>query len=231
RDLADGGLQGAADDGDAGLLVVIVADEVVEGAAGLEQGDAAAGHDAFLDRGAGGVQGVVDAVLALLDLDLGRAADADDGDAAGQLGQTFLQLFLVVVRGGGLDLGLDLADAGFDLVLAADAVHDGGVVLGDGDLLGLAEHVEGDVLKLDAQVFRDDLAAGQDGDVFQHGLAAVAEARSLDGGDAQAAPQLVDHQGGQGLAFDVLGDDQQGTARLNHGFQDRQHGLQRRQLL
>src|SRR5690606_14750781 len=156
RDLADGGLQGAADDGDAGLLVVIVADEVVEGAAGLEQGDAAAGHDAFLDRRTGGVQGVVDAVLALLDLDLGRAADADDRDAAGQLGQTLLQLFLVVVGGGVLDLALDLGDAGLDGGLLARAVDDGGVVLGDRDLLGLAEHVQGDVLELDAEVFGDD---------------------------------------------------------------------------
>src|SRR5690606_803844 len=58
-----------------------------------------------------------------------------------------------------------------------------------------------------------------------------AEARRLDGGDAQAAAQLVDHQGGQGFAFDVLGDDQQGPTRLNHGFQHRQHRLQRGQLL
>src|SRR5690606_744006 len=181
--------------------------------------------------GSGCVQGVVDAVLLLLDLDLGRAADAQDGDAAGQLGQALLQLLTVVVRGGVLDLTLDLADAGFDAVLLASAFDDGGVVLGDLDLLGLAEHVERDRLKLDAEVFRDDLAARQDGDVFQHGLAAVAEARSLDGGDAQAAAQLVDHQGGQGFAFDVLGDDQQGTTRLNHGFQHRQHRLQRGQLL
>jgi hypothetical protein len=53
----------------------------------VEQRDAAAGHDALLDRGAGGVQRVVDAVLLLLHLDLGRAADADDRDAAGELGQ------------------------------------------------------------------------------------------------------------------------------------------------
>src|SRR5690606_25496709 len=165
------------------------------------------------------------------DLDLGRAADADDRDAAGQLGQTFLQLLLVVVRGGVLDLLLDLADAGLDGGLLTDAVDDGGVVLGDGDLLGLAQHVEGDVLELDAEVFRDDLAAGQDGDVLQHGLAAVAEARGLDGGDAQAAAQLVDHQGGQGLALDVLGDDDQRAARLDHRFEDRQHGLQAAELL
>jgi hypothetical protein len=37
------------------------------------------------------MHGVVNPVLALLDLDLGRAADADHGDAAGELGQPLLQ--------------------------------------------------------------------------------------------------------------------------------------------
>ena len=37
-----------------------------------KQGHAAAGHDAFLGRGAGGVQGVFDAGLGLLHVGLGR---------------------------------------------------------------------------------------------------------------------------------------------------------------
>src|SRR5690606_30569065 len=115
---------------------------------------------AFFNRRTGGVEGVVDAVLLFLHFDFGRAADADHRDAAGQLGQTLLQLFLVVVRGGVLDLTLDLADAAFDAVLFTRTVHDGGVVLGDRDLLGLAQHFERDALQLDAEVFADQLTAG-----------------------------------------------------------------------
>ena len=66
-----------------------------------------------------------------------------------------------------------------------------------GDLAGLAEHVEADVLELHAELLGDHLAAGQDRDVLQHRLAAVTEARRLDGGDLEPAAQLVDHQGGQ----------------------------------
>ena len=84
---------------------------------------------------------------------------------------------------------------------------------------------------LDAQIFADQLTAGEDGDVFQHGLAAIAKARRLDRGDAQTAAQLVDHQGGQGFTVDVFGDDQQRTGGLNHRFQHRQQGLQRGELL
>ena len=65
--------------------------------------------------------------------------------------------------------------------LVAGALDDGGLVLGDDDLAGLAEQVEGGVLELEADLFGDDLAAGEDGDVLQHGLAAVAEAGGLDG--------------------------------------------------
>ena len=62
------------------------------GGAGTQQRDAAAGHDAFLDGGTGGVQRVFDAGLLLLHLDFGGGTDLDDGHAAGQLGHALLQL-------------------------------------------------------------------------------------------------------------------------------------------
>ena len=61
------------------------------------------------------------------------------------------------------------------------------------------------VLELVAQLLGDDLAAGQDRDILQHRLAAVAEARSLDGHAGERAAQLVDNQRGQRFALDVLG--------------------------
>src|SRR5690606_35205206 len=132
HDLTDRRLDGAADDVHARGLVGVVAFQTVQSLRGAQQRGAAARNDAFLDRGAGGVQRVVDAVLALLHLGFGRAADADHRNAAGQLGQTFLQLFAVIVGGRVLDLTLDLGDAALDGVLVTLAVHDRGVVLGDG---------------------------------------------------------------------------------------------------
>jgi hypothetical protein len=101
----------------------------------------------------------------------------------------------------------------------AGAVDDGGVFLAHFDALGLAQVGQRDLLQRQADFFGDDLAAGQDGDVFQHGLAAVAEARRLDGHDLQDAADGVDHQGGQRFAFDFFGDDQQRTAGLGHLLQ------------
>src|ERR1700736_3359791 len=198
---------------------------------GTQQRNAAARHDAFLNRRTGRMHRVINAILALLDLDFGRAADADHRDAACELGQTLLQLLTVVVRGGFLDLRLDLLNARFDVGLLAGAVDDGGVLLVDHHLLGATEHGEGDVLELDAEIFRDRLTTGQNCDVLQHGLAAIAEARSLDGRDLQTAAQTVDDEGGESFAFDVFRDDDERLAGLHHGFQKRKQFVQAGELL
>ena len=57
------------------------------------------GDDAFLNGGAGRGERILNAELLLLHLDFGRSADLDDGHAAGQLGQTLLQLLAVVIGG------------------------------------------------------------------------------------------------------------------------------------
>src|SRR6185312_11134780 len=230
-DLAGRRLDGAADNLHAGLLVGVLRLDFLQRFQRPQQSDAPARQDAFFHRGTGSMERVVHAVFAFPYLDLGRTADTDDTNAAGQLSQPLLQLFAVIVAGGFLDLLADLAGAGLDIALLPRAINNGGVVLVDRHLLGPAEHVESDVLQLGAQLFGNDIAAGEDGDVFQHGLAAVAEARSFDGRDFEAAAQLVDHQRGQGFAFDFLGDDQQRLARLHHGFQHRQHRLQVGELL
>ena len=175
---------------DAHLLVGALDAQAVEGLDAADQAHAPAGHDALLDRSAGGVEGVLDAVLLLLELELGRRADLHDRHAALQLGEALLELLGVVVRGGLLDLGADLVDARLDVLLLAAALAEGRGVLGHDGLLDRAEVLQRDALELDAEVLADERAAGQDGDVLEHGLAALAEARRLDGADAQA------HRGG-----------------------------------
>ena len=141
-------------------------DDVVDSRRAANQRHAAAGDDAFLDGRAGCVHRILDAGLLFLHLGLGSRTDLDDGNAADQLGQTLLQLLAVVVGGGLLDLRANLLHAALDLAVLAAAVDDGGVVLVDGDALGGAEVFDLDALELDAEVFGDGLAAGQDGDVL-----------------------------------------------------------------
>src|SRR5690349_5783891 len=187
--LPRGHLKSAPYDAHADLLVVVRGVELVENFLAADERHAAAGQNALLDRRAGCVQSIVDAILLLLHFHLGHATDLDDRDAARELGQPLLQLLAIIVGGGVLDLLTDLRDAGPDVGLLAGTVDDGRVVLGDDHLLGAAEHVEHDVLELDAEILGDHLAGGEHGDILEHGLAAVAEARSLHGRDFQPAAQ------------------------------------------
>ena len=187
--------------------------ELVERALGADQRDAAAGDDALFDGRTRRRDGVLDAVLLLLQLDLGGRADLDDRHAAGQLGQPLLQLLVVPVRVRVLDLGLDLVDAALDLVLGARALDDRGVVLRHDHLARAAQQVERRVLELEADLLGDHLAAGEDRDVLQHRLAAIAEPGRLHGDGVERAADLVHDQRREGLALDVLGDDHERLAR------------------
>src|SRR6185312_16414085 len=221
-DFAQRGFHRTLGDHDAVFLVLVVALQLADRGQCAHQRHAAAGHHAFLDRRTRGVQGIFDARLLFLHLDFGRRTDLDHRHAARQLGDAFLQLLAVVVGGGFLDLRLDLLDATLDALGVAGAVDEGGVFLGDNDLLGTAEILDGGLLELQADLFGDHGAGGQDGHVFQHRLAAVTEARRLHRADLDDATDGVDDQGRQCFAFDFFGDDQQRLARLGDAFQHRQ---------
>ena len=197
---------------------------------GLDESHATTGDDALLDGGLGVAHGVLDAVLALLELDLGGRARLDDGDAAGELGEALLELLAVVVGVRLLDLGTDLVDPALDLLVVAGALDDGRLVLGDDDLARAAEQVEVRGVELEADLLGDDLTAGEDRDVGEHRLAAVTEAGGLDGDGLERAADLVDHEGGQGLALDVLGDDEERLAGLHDLLEQRQEVLDRADL-
>src|SRR3546814_11939256 len=112
-------------------------------------------------RGAGRVKRVVDAILAFLDLDFGRAADLDHGHTAGELGETLLELLAIVIAGGVFDLGTDRFGTALDRVGITGAIDERGVVLVDRDALGGAEPAERDVFELDPQIPVETFALSQ----------------------------------------------------------------------
>ena len=96
--------------------------------------------------------------------------------------------------------------------------------------LAVTEQVEGDVLELETDLLADDLTTGEDGHVLQHRLAALTEAGRLHRDGVEGAADLVDHEGGESLALDVLGDDHERLAGLHDGLEHRQHRLDGRDL-
>ena len=207
------------------VLFVAVELEFLDHLVTPQQRDSAAGHDALVDGRTGGGQGVIDQVLAFLHGRLCGSPDVDLGHAAGELGQSLLQLLDVVLALGDLDLLPDLLGPTVDRRLVAGALDHRGVLGVDDDLADGAQLVNGDVFELDAKVLEDGLPAGQHGDVFHLGLAAVAVAGGLDGGDLEDAAELVDDQCRQRLAIDVLGNDQQRLSRFGDRFQQRHQVL------
>lgn len=97
--------------------------------------------------------------------------------------------------------------------------------------LAFTQVLQGGAFQAQTDLFGDDGTAGQNGDVLQHGLATVAEARCLDGSDFDDATHVVHNQSRQGFAFNVFGHDQQWTAGFGNGFQHWQHFADVRDLL
>src|SRR5882762_3071802 len=223
--------QGPPDDLDAGFLVGVFALELIERYPGADIGDTATGDNAFLDRGTRRVQSIFDAGLLFFHLDLGRRTDFDHRDATCELGYAFLKLLFVVVAGGFVDLGADVLNARLDRLGVARAVDEGGLLFRDLDAFRTPEILEGSFLEGQAHFLGDHLATGKDGDVFEHGLATVAEPRSLHGGGLENTAQVVYHQRRERLAFDFLGDNEKRFAGLGHLLQNRQQLTNVRDLL
>src|SRR5262249_15806254 len=108
RDLLERGGQRNLDDVRAGRLVTRQVELLERRAGSVGQRHAPTREQTLFDGRLRVTNGVFDAVLALLELDLGRGTDLDDRNTAGELRQALLQLLAVVVRVALLDLGADL---------------------------------------------------------------------------------------------------------------------------
>src|SRR6266511_3321940 len=73
---------------------------------------------------------------AFFSLGLGRSADVDDCNAAGEFRQALLQFLFVVIAGRLFNLTTDLRDAALDIGRFTSAFDDRGVFLVDSDAFG-----------------------------------------------------------------------------------------------
>jgi len=127
-----------------------------------------------------------------LHLGLVAAPTLTTATAAGQLGQPLLQL--LAVESPSPVFSTSALIWLIRPLIASDStgtIDDGGGVLGDDHATSAAELRDLGVLQLEAHLLGDHLAAGEDRDVLQHALTAIAEARRLDGHAGERAPQLV----------------------------------------
>ena len=140
------------------------------------------------------MQRVVHAVFFLFHFHFGSRAHFNHCHAAGQFGHTLLQFFFVVVAGGHVNLFADFSHACFNSGFVAVSVNNGGVFFGDFNAFGLTQVFQSCLFQSQADFFGNHGAAGQDGDVLQHGFAAVAKARCFHGHSFQNAANAIHHQ-------------------------------------
>src|SRR5690606_9899467 len=185
----------------------------------------AAGHNTFFHSRPGGVERVLNAQFFLFHFGFGRRTDFDHRYAARQLGQPLLQFFAVKVGGRFFQLLFDLVNAGFDFVFVAFAVHDDGVFFRHFHLTGPTQLFNGGGLQFETEFFRNDLAARQNGDVFQHRFTPLAETRRFHRHGRERTPQFVHDEGGQRFPFHIFGDDQERFSLLHDPLQHGQDFL------
>jgi hypothetical protein len=160
------------------------------------------------------VQGVLDAGLLLFHLDLGRGADVDLGHAAGELGEALLELLAVVVAGGRLDLVLDRSMRPLMSAGLAGALDDGAGVLVDDDRLARPSSLSWSFSRL---MPRSSMTAVPPVRIAMSSSMALRRSPkpgALTAAALEHAAELVEHERGEGLALDVLGDDEQRLAGL-----------------
>mmetsp|Transcript_16921 Transcript_16921/g.39082 ORF Transcript_16921/g.39082 Transcript_16921/m.39082 type:complete len:311 (+) Transcript_16921:528-1460(+) len=197
----------------------------------MQQGLSSTGNDSFFDSGASGVQCIDNAVLLLSNLDLGSTSDANDGDATRELRQSFLEFFSLVIGFCCFDGMLDEIASFFESLGITGSSQNNGVVLINLDLFASSELLGRDFFQFHAHFLGNDGSTGQESQILHGSLAVVSESWCLDRAYLDSSSELVDHQGGQSLAFDVLGNDQQRALALDDGFQNWDKLLQTADLL
>jgi chaperonin GroL len=87
------------------------------------------------------------------------------------------------------------------------------------------------VLDVDAEVFKDGPATGENRDVFHHGFPTVAISRRLDGTYLEGATEFVHDQRRKSVAFEVLREDEERLSSLGNLLQKRHNVLHRSDFL
>ena len=162
-------------------------------------------------------------MLLLFEFYFSSCTNFEDCYTAGQLGQTLLELFAVVVRISVLNFSLQLANAALDVVFRTGTFDDGCFIFCDDNLLCCSQQVKSDIFKLETNFFADDLATSKNCDVLQHCFTTVTETRSLNSNALECSANLVNNQSCKCFTFNVFSNDDQRASALHYFFKYWQH--------
>ena len=192
----------------------------------LNQHGAATCNNAFLRGSTGGVDGILDAQLALRNLSLCGTAGLHHGHTAGKLSQALFQLLAIPRRIRLINLATEQVTSGLKIFLGAATIDNDGLILGHGDATCGAEVGLVGLAQAEPNFLIDDSCTGDHSKVIHESLAAVAEVWRLHGAHVQALADRVHNQHRERFALNILSNDQDLLAGLGDFLQ---HGEEFRQ--
>ncbi|KAH3668564.1 hypothetical protein OGAPHI_002318 [Ogataea philodendri] len=214
------------------LLVEVGGLDLVQNLRSLQKSGSSTWKNTLLDSSTSCAKSVIVSVLLLTDFNFRRTTDSDDGNTTRELSKSLVQLLLLVVRGGSILNGtLDLVTSLQDVALLTGTVQNDGILFGDSDGTTLTQELRGGILRLDVQFLGENSTTRQNGNVTENVLSIVSKARSLNAGNLNLAPQLVQDTCSQCFTVNILGNNEQWSSQLVGDFQTWKDVLDRRQLL
>ena len=90
-------------------------------------------------------------------------------------------------------------------------------------LTSTAQILDGYAIQLTANFLGDNLTTGKDSNILQHSLTAITKARSLNSQSLESTTELINNDGSQSLAIQILSNNNQLLAHLNNLLQNRQN--------
>ena len=202
------------------VLIKVITLHISKNLRGLQKSNTTTRNNTTSNSSLSSIKSILNTVLLLSNLNFGSTTTVDNSNTTRKLSKTLLKLALLVLRGGSIKKLTNKFLTVLNSLLITRSLGDNGVVLGDFDGLGGTEVRDLEVIKLQTELIRNNLSAGLDGDINHVGLTVVTEAGGLDGTDLETTVHLVQEEGGEGITFNVLGDDQQLAVLLADLFQD-----------
>src|SRR5579883_2823307 len=184
-------------------------DQLRQGSRGVEDSNAPAREYSLLDRRARRRERILDPKLLLLQLDLRAGADLNHADTVAQPRQSFLEPFAIIVGERLGEQAPQITDARLNRSFSRGITEDRGPILVAHDPSGPSQVLHGDILKLDPRLLTDDRRAGHRRDVLELHLPAIPVPWRLRRQDVQATAQLGQNERGEGISFDIIGNDKE----------------------
>ncbi len=174
-------------------FIIVEAFQLFNRLDGIDEGYTSTGDDTFLNGSSGSTQCVIYTCFLFFHFNFRGSTYIKYSYTTCQLCKSFLKFLLVIIRGGGFDLRLDLVDPGRDRFLCSSSVDNRCVVLVYCDFFSAAEMFKFNIFQFVTLLFADHGSTSENSDVFQHSFTTISKSWCFDSNDLQLSTKAIDN--------------------------------------